>query len=303
MKIGPLSVIVLVGLCSGSVVRSEPSTRAAQPAASPVGVGVYAPEVPLDPYQWFAFAGELAHHLSRTSGIPVQGLAYKRSRDLLRDLGARKIQYAVVGALWIGARPTTRVLATARPDPWQRWSLLARSKTLVGAMRGKVLQLPRLGRLGPGLVENGLLAANIDIRRHFKIAEAPSTLSAIEAVRLGQADVVFAPVPTRHLVSVMSRSIVLPPPAFVLLSPRQPAGQVSRLSAAILSFTSDTAAIGRWGPPATELYPALARLASKQPLKMSLLPTGAPRVRRRDVVDDQEVELELPAVEDLFRVP
>lgn len=292
-----LMTLVAAGLISsGSTVLAQTS----------LGVGTYAPELPLNPYEWFSYAQALAKHLSTALGVPVQGFAYKSAGDFQRDLKARRIQFAVLGGFNMASGHTGRVLASAKlaSRRTRQWSLLCKRRTYLAALRGKVLQLPSLGPLVNGLVQNGLLGGNINITRHFKIARSPSLTSAAEAVRLGQADAVFGPVDTKGLVAILRRSITVPPPAFVLVDPGMSAEQAKKATAAILSFGGKAGeAVVGWGGGNAAQYGKLAALSKRRPLRMVMTPTAALRLKHGDIIDARVVKLELPDLDPLFAIP
>lgn len=274
-------------------------------AQTPLGVGVYAPEIPLNPYQWFSYAQNLAQHLSRTMGTTVQGYAYKSLGDFRRDQKAKRIQFAVVGGFHQASGRMGRVLASAKLASKRHslWSLMCKRRTYLAALRGKILQLPNLGGLINGLVQNGLLGGNIDIRRHFRLVRSPGLTSAAEAVRLGQAQAVFAPVNTPGLVPMLRRTITVPPPAFVLLDANLPADQVKKATQGILSFGGKADILVGWGGSNAAHYAKFAAQSRRKPLRMVMTPTAALRLRHGDIIDAKAVTLELPDLDRLYLIP
>lgn len=278
----------------------------ASPAmAQNLGVGVYAPEIPLDPFKWFAYAQGLAKKLSTSLGVPVQGFAYKSAGDFQRDLKAKRIQFAVVGGVQQSSRRAGKVLASAKlaSRRYLQWTLMCKRRTHLAGLRGKVLQLPALGSLLERVVEFGLLGGNIDISRHFKLVRSPSLTSAAEAVRLGQAEAVFAPLKTEGLVPMLRRTISVPPPAFVLLDPKMDPEKVKKATAAVLAFRGDNKLLVGWRGAKPAQYDRFTRLAKRRPLRMIMTPTAALRLQHSDVIDAGPLELELPPLDRLYEIP
>ena len=290
-----LPATVLLGL----LLQSSPGH------AQAVGVGVYAPEIPLNPYQWFSYAQSLAQHMTKVMGTQVQGFAYKSSADFNRDLKANRIQFAVLGGFHQAAGRAGRVLSSAKLASTRHtlWSLMCKRRTYLAALRGKVLQLPNLGGLINGLVQNGLLGGNINIKKHFRIVRSPSLTSAAEAVRLGQAQAVFAPINTKGLVPMLRRTITVPPPAFVLLDVNMPEDRIKKATGAILSFRGKADILVGWGGANAKQYGRFAGLAKRKPLRMVMTPTAALRLRHGDIIDAKALSLELPDTGGLFEVP
>jgi hypothetical protein len=275
-------------------------------AQARLGIGYYAPEVSLYPYQQFGFIQGLAQHLSRTLGLEVKGYAYKKGVDLRQDQKRKKVQLAVLGGFFLAARPKSRILATSKLTPKlsARWSLMGRQQASLASLRGKVLQVPRLGKIAFGLVENGLLGGNLAIKKHFKVTPSPGLVSAQEAARLGKAHAVFAPVTSKGLVPLVTSSLSVPPPAFVLLDPAMPAEQVKKVTEAVLSHKDRSGAILGWHGASPLIYRRFAARARKRPLRMMMVPSrGSSRPRTSELVNSDAMKLELPPLDELFKVP
>lgn len=271
-----------------------------------MGIGYYAPEVSLYPYQQFRFIQGLAQHLSRTLGLEVKGYAYKKGVDLRQDQKDKKIQLAVLGGFYLAARPRSRILATSKLGPKlsTHWSLMGRRQVSLASLRGKVLQVPRLGKIVFGLVENGLLGGNLAIKKHFKVTLSPGLVSAQEAARLGKAHAVFAPVTSKGLVPLISSSLSVPPPAFVQLDPAMPAAQIKKVTKAVLSHKDRSGVILGWHSASPLIYKRLAARARRQPLRMMMVPSrSSSRPKTSELVKSDALKLELPPLDELFKAP
>lgn len=289
-----------------SVLVASLFVPAAGSAQTRLGVGYYAPEVSLYPYQQFGFVQGLARHLSQALGLKVTGYAYKKGSDLRQDHKNKKIQFAVLGGFYLAARPQGRILATSKlaKKLSARWSLMGRRQASLASLRGKVLQVPRLGKMVFGLVENGLLGGNLAIRKHFKVAPSPGLISAQEAARLGKAHAVFAPVTSKGLVPLISSSLSVPPPAFVLLDPAMPAQQVKKVTRAVLSHKDRSGVTLGWHSASPLIYKRFAARARKRPIRMMMAPSRiSSRPKTSELVNSDAVKLKPPPLDELFKVP
>ncbi len=274
-------------------------------AQNQLGVGLFAPEVPFSgPAQRYEAVRALAKHLAAITGRPVEGKAFKSAADLRREIKARRIHFAVLGAVYVASRRSGRILATARfrKKTSARWSIMSKGKQPVTALRGKTLQIPTLGPLALGLVQYGLLDGNVDVRRYFKVARSPDLTSAVTAVRLGQAHAVVAPVDTPGLVPTV-RARALPAPAFVVVAPRLPQDLVAAVRKGILTFSRPMATLQGWRASGRKAYSALAGAARRRPRRMVLHPTTPARLRVSDLVDTRSLHGRLPPLDDLLWAP
>jgi hypothetical protein len=275
-------------------------------SAGKIGIGFLAPDLPVGPYERFGLVQRLASHVGHAIGARAQGFAYRSNGDLRRDVRAKKVQFAVIGGFRLATRRSFRIIGNARlaKRVAVRWSLMARRKTSVGALRGKVLQLPAIGNIVYGLVENGLLGGQLKVRKHFKIRMSPGLTSAQEAVRLKNAEVTFAPINTRGLVPLVQRSIPAPAPALVQLDTTIPRATVMKVVQALQSFRDPTGTIVGWTGADAAIYDKIARLARKQPVRMVLLPAEGLRLRSRGLIQmDPSHDLELLPLDHLYQLP
>lgn len=273
--------------------------------AQKLGVGFYAPEVTMNLYERFNYIQGLALHLSQKLEKPVQGLAYKSERDFRRDWKSKKIQFAILGGFLLASQSPGPILAyaTLNQKLLSNWSLLCKNKSSLRTLKGKVLQLPSLGPLVYGLIQNGLLGGNLIIRTHFKIIESPDLTSAIEAVRLGQAQVVFAPINTSGLTPLIANSLPISSPGFVALDSSLSNLLTKQIKEGLLTYKGTVGTIVGWGGSNIIDYSRFASLAQKHLPRMEMLPIPLERLRQNELVDGQSVTYELPPIEDLFKIP
>lgn len=288
------STLVAVLLLGTAVGRTQPK----------LGVGFYVPELSLDPYNRFTYVHGMAQHLSKRLKTPVTGYTFKSAADFRRELKAKRIQLAVLGGVFLATTQPGKIVASGDLGPRRnsRWCLMSRRKETLVALRGKTLQLPTRGGIIVGLVQNGLLHGNLNIKRHFQIYRSPELLSAVEAVRLKQADVVFAPVSTRGLVPLLSRHLVFPPPAFVVLDKKMPAKRIQKVTAAVRSLRGKAGSLVGWKAPDHTAYRRLRGLAHKRRYRMVMVPPGPTKLRVRLYVSGS-IQYELADLDPRFEVP
>jgi hypothetical protein len=272
-------------------------TWAAPVLAQQLGVGFYVPETELGAYKRFAFVNKLADQLSKTLKVRVTGYTHKSRTDFWRDIKAGRIQCAVVGGIFVAEQRGWDVVAMSGKP--LAWNLMSKRKIKLSDLRGKTLQMPRLGKLVHGLVQHGLLQNNVQIKSHFVIYPSPELISAIKAVRLDQADLVFAPVKTKGLFPLLAESVEVPPPAFVVLDRKVSAAKARK---AVLALKGSWGALARWRAATPGSYKRLRALASRRRLLM-LMARPALQSPKQKLFDEGKVKLELPPIRSAFKVP
>ena len=91
-----------------ALVLAAAGTAGEARAQAPLGVGLYTPEVPFEgPAKRYEMVRALAKHLSAVLGRPVEGKAFKSAGDLRRQIKARKIHFAVLGAVYLASQGQT----------------------------------------------------------------------------------------------------------------------------------------------------------------------------------------------------
>jgi hypothetical protein len=292
-----LLTVLLPALAVPGVARAQPRQ---------LGVGFYVPETRVDPYRRFAFISGVARHLSKSLGVPVVGYAYKRAADLKRELKARprRLHFALLGGFFLAGNPSGQVIAAAElgPDRVSAWCLMARRKQDLMALRATTLQLPDLGGPVTELVQAGLLRGNIVVKKHFQIFRSPDLLSAVEALRLKQARIVFAPVDTKGLVPLLTRHLSAPLPGFVVLDRTIPAARVRKAAEAIRSLSVSAGVRVGWRAADRGPYRRFRALARRQRLRMVMLPPAVTRLKSQ-LFERHVVRYEIPALEPSFKIP
>lgn len=286
--------------CAALALLLTSTLAGAQPKK--LGVGLYVPEIPFsNPAQRFSLVRGIAQHLSSALGVPVEGRAYKSSGDFERDLRTKKIQFAVVGAFYAATR-RVRVVAKAQLKGGATWSVMAKSKVPISALKGKVLQVPSMGPITLRFVENGLLDGVVKLKSHFKIGRAPDVNSAIAAVRFGRAQAVVAPTDTKGLVPLVG-GIRVPPPAFAIVDKKLDKKLAAKATGAILRYGASIASFQGWRGAGAGIYGAISGAAAKKVKRMILSAARVVRLRDRDIIEVKRLQSELPRLEELFWVP
>lgn len=277
-----------------------PGPALAQPKT--LVVGLYAPEVPFsNPAQRYSLVRGMAQHLTSALGVPVTGKAYKAAGDLNADLRGKKVQFAVLGAIY-AATAKARVVAQAQLRSGTRWSVMAKSKVPIASLKGKVLQVPSMGPLTNRWVENGLLGSNVTLKQHFTVVFAPDVTSAISAVNFGRAAAVVAPIDTKGLVPIVG-ALALPPPAFAIVDTRLDRNLAAKATQAILSYGAAIATFQGWRAGGAGAYGAVAGAAQKKVHRMVLAAAARGQLREQDLIQTKKLQPRLPRLEELFWVP
>ena len=269
-----------------------------------LGVGLCVPEIPFASARArHRAAKRVAQHLSRSLRRPVEGFAYLRPDDLRRDVRAGRLHFAVVGALFAATVPDNQILAQGQLSPSSAsvWSILCRHRRTLQELRGKRLQIPRLGRGTLSFVQDGVLGGAVNVQDHFKVQWSPNLLSAETAVRLGQADAVIAPLSTAGLVAVL-QGYPVPPPAFVLVDRQVPTELVNRAQKALYALKVGGSTIKAWQNPDAAAYRKLAAFAGRQKLRMVLVPVVGAPLEVDDLLKRDVLLPKMPALDEPFGV-
>jgi hypothetical protein len=291
--VGIVLLAALAGLWSG---------RAS--ADRQLGVGLCVPEIPFASARArHRAAKRVAQHLSRSLRRPVEGFAYLKPEDLRRDVRAGRLHFAVVGALFAATVPDNQILAQGRlsKNTAGVWSILCRDQRTLQQLRGKRLQIPRMGPGTLAFVQDGVAGGAVNVKGHFKVQWSPNLLSAQAAVRLGHADAVVAPLSTTGLVSVL-QGYPLPPPAFVLVDRQVPTKTVELARGALQSLKVGVSAVQSWHKPEAGAYRKLAAFTGRQQLRMVLVPVVGTPLDVDDLLRREVLLPGMPALDEPFGV-
>lgn len=273
-----------------------------------LGVGLFTPELGYTPYELFDEVDRIARHLSADIGTPVAGHSYKVRRDLVADIRARKIQFAIIGGFSLGSTSgIVRVLAVggSASANGHKWTLMAKRTTPIPGIKGQTLQLPSVSPNVVDYVEHGLMGSNISLHKFFKIAKSPGLFSAVEAVRVGAAAVVLAPINTKGLMPLLSKPLVVPPPGLVLVTQSLPESVVQAVKRAMLSYQGKGNLLPRFVPGDRSAYRRFSAKRKRHRLAMMPTPPDALKLDSKALLVQRDIDLELPSLEinGLFQTP
>ncbi len=274
-------------------------------AATPLGVGLYAPDLmSAGPAERFNYIRGIAAHLSTVLGVPVEGYAYKTAADFEKDLRTHRIHFAILGSVYMATKRAYKILATASlKNPKDAiWSILCKTKRPFSSLKGKSLQIPNLGAISLGLVENMVLGGAVKVKEYFTIKRTPDINSAITAVKLGVADAVLAPVSAPGLVPVLE-GVKFPSPAFVLLDKKLNSALVSKAASAIFSYGAGFSSLKGWHGANAGAYNVLAGASKKRVYRMMLTTLRPVRLQLMNFVGLDKLKFSMPKMESTYWVP
>ncbi len=190
-----------------------------------------------------AFVEQVAQVVSQQSGLPCRGVAFAREGDLRAQARAGKIDYAVVGGAFFAAYGLGKPIAYAKGGaPLALVGKPGSGKDLT-ALRGKTLILPTPGRTYTRYVSATALGHELKADELFVIKSTKDTKAALEAVRLGQADltVAFVPYARSRGLDIIYQSGKGPTPVVVRINEELDAEISSRLEGALRSVSVSAA--------------------------------------------------------------
>lgn len=164
-------------------------------------VGYFDPYAPFpSPLERAEFAQALGAALSEPD-VNIRGSAYSKAIDLARDMGAGRVQIAMVSPqfLWVSkekayARPN--IAAIQGKSSNCQYSLYTRQKDSVKdlrQLRKKRLAVVKTGVRDKAFIYNILLKGEIRESKYFKLLYVPDLAGALGTLRFGKADAFFGP--------------------------------------------------------------------------------------------------------------
>ncbi|MBK8481774.1 MAG: hypothetical protein IPL40_11435 [Proteobacteria bacterium] len=296
-----------IGLCALALGwMAWPALVRGQPAATPLTVALYAPDVAFaGSAARYAYVTALAAHLAQALKRPAVGRAYKQLGDFDRDWRAGRIGVAVVGSLKLasGVRGA-QVIATALPRRAGAgdWTIMSATADLAG-LKHQVLQVPMMGQLTWAFLRYVLFADQLDPRSYFKVRVSPDVASAVAAVRIGRAAAALAPASTPGLRAAIG-PVELPPPVLAVLETGLSATEVASIRQAALAFAEPLSAdYGTFRATGTEAFRALAAAARRRQRSLALLPVVPLRLAPDAVVDPRRLAIALEPLDEALWLP
>ncbi|MBN2723485.1 MAG: hypothetical protein JXR95_05375 [Deltaproteobacteria bacterium] len=211
--------------------------------------GIYAPNTAFssNSERW-SYIKRIATYVQGVTKIPCSGAAYAQSGAFAGSSGA--LDFALVDGVYMATRGGYKVLATSVYGGSSRaaWGLYSRLGNSFQALRGKTLVISRAGGNEISLVE-GLLYGEVQVKKYFgNVKIVPDLASAIQTVRNGGGDAVFAPMKMAGGLSLVFPAGSVPNASFVQINRKIPADIVAKVRSAVLSIGSG--GLGGMGGPA-----------------------------------------------------
>jgi hypothetical protein len=269
-----------VALC---IVVAGAGPAAAQPAT--ITVGIYAPSVEFGAAQArLAYVQGLAKAIEQTTGIKTEAQSYASIAALKKDA----VDFAIIEGACYATNLGWRLLATANigGGPTRPWALFSSAGDTMQALRGKKLAFIATGCNDAGFVDNAMLESEVDAAFFGARTGKPDLTAAIaEVASYKSAQAVFAPTGSGKGLTKVFDTAVVPNPAFVEISGKQPTAVTDKVAAAVIGY-GGAGAIAGWVRPSREIYTQLAgRLARS--VKSGIPATPEPvRIDARDALID-----------------
>jgi hypothetical protein len=244
----------VVLLCAALALTAGPRTARAQPAQ--ITVGMYAPTIEFGAAQArLEYIQGLAKAIQQATGIKTEAQSYAT----IAALRKAAIDYAIIDGVCYATNLGWKLLATANigGGTTRAWALYSSRGDTLQALRGKKLAFIATGCNDAGFIDNAMLESEVDPAFFgARTAKADLTAAIAEVSAYKTADAVFAPTGSaRGLRKVLDAGVV-PNPAFVDISGRNPPAISDKVAAAVLGYGGGT--IASWTRPAREIYTSLA---------------------------------------------
>ncbi|MGM0596340.1 MAG: hypothetical protein ACQES9_04810 [Myxococcota bacterium] len=202
--------------------------------------GIYAPNTAFSSNsQRWSYIKNLSRYVSSTLKIPCSGRAYSSVGSFAGAMS--KLDFAIVDPVYVSThRSSFKVLATSRYGGGSRtaWSLFSRLGSSFKALKGKTLVMARAGGSESSFA-TGLLHGEINASKYFgKIKIVPDLASAVQTVRNGAGDAVFAPNKMASGLTRVFSAGTVPNASFVQINRNLPASVVKAARNAVRSVGS-----------------------------------------------------------------
>ena len=181
-----------------------------------------------------------------------------------------------------------RLLATASigGGTTRPWALYSSAGDSMQALKGKKLAFIATGCNDAGFVDNAMLESEVDPEFFGARSGKPDLTAAIaEVASYKTAQAVFAPAGSAKGLTKIFDTGMVPNPAFVELSNKQPPAVADKVAAAVIGY-GGAGAIAGWTKPSREIYTALAGRLGRA-TKAGVLANPEPvRIDARDALID-----------------
>lgn len=280
------ALVVILGVLGAT-------SASAQPAK--ITIGIYAPSVEFGAAQArVAYVQGLAKAIEQSTGIKTEAQSYANVGALKKD----NVDFAIIDGQCYATNLGWKLLASANigGGTTRAWGLYASGPGGMQALKGKKLAFIATGCNDVGFTDNAMLESEVDPNFFgSRVAKLDLTAAIAEVASYKTAQAVFAPAGTAKGLTKVFDASVIPNPAFVEMSGKQPASVVDKVAATVTGYGGG-GAIASWAKPAREPYVALAGRLAKV-TKIGVFATPEP-VR----IDSKDVLLELPTTRETAMV-
>jgi len=225
-----------------------PITANAQTKVKKLKFGIYAPNTAFaSTSERWSYIQRVASYVQGVTKIPCTGSAYATAGAFAGASGG--LDFALVDGVYLATRGGWKVMATSVYGGGSRaaWGLYSRGISSFQGLKGKTLVISRAGGNETTLVE-GLLYGEVKIKSWFgSVKIVPDLASAVQTVRNGGADAVFAPMAMSGGLTLVFAAGSVPNASFVQINGKLPADVVSKVRAAVMSIGSG--GLGGMGGP------------------------------------------------------
>jgi hypothetical protein len=276
-------------LCTLVAIAAAAAPAAAEPAT--ITVGIYAPTVEFGAAQArLAYVQGLAKAIEQNTGIKTEAQSYATLAALKKD----GVDFAIIDGVCYATNLGWRLLATANigGGPTRPWALFASGSDSLQALRGKKLAFIATGCNDAGFVDNAMLESEVDPAFFGSRSAKPDLTAAIAEVwSYKSAQAVFAPIASAKGLTKIFDTGVVPNPAFVEISGKQPTAVTDKVAAAVVGY-GGSGAIAGWIRPSREIYAQLAGRLGRS--VKSAIPANPEPVR----IDAKEALIDPPTLKD-----
>lgn len=225
-----------------------PSIADGQTKVTKLRFGIYAPNTAFgsNSERW-SYIQKIASYVQGVTKIPSTGSAYAQAGQFSGAAGS--LDFALVDGVYLATRGGWTVLATSMYGGSSRapWGLYSRGTGTFSGLKGKSLVISRAGGSETTLVE-GLLYGEVKVSSWFgSVKIVPDLASAVQTVRNGGADAVFAPMTMASGLTLVFAAGSVPNASFVQINRKIPADIVAKVRAAVQSIGSG--GLGGMGGP------------------------------------------------------
>ncbi len=269
-------------------------------------IAIYAPNAPFSSgTEQFSFVQRLAQQVTSAAGVPAEGKSFVRAADLETAIKNKQVDFAVIDGVYLaekGVPYPVLALATTAGETTSRWGLYSQRAADVPSLQGKRLSIAATGSRDEEFLSNALLDGVVTAKRFFASqSRAPSIASAVEAVKLGKADAVFAPESESKGMKNIFDAGRVPNPAFCEVGAHD-AALTSKVRAAVLAHGAQ-AALDGWKAGDAGAYRSLAARMSSRQKRALMADPEVVRLEDLDVLVPPAIDYALPDLKNQYWNP